>query len=160
MVVPYSEYCKHCLPLKAPQLTAYRVTTGGAKTGLMSAIWSPNVMTNESLTLQPLSMHILCSGASEHNSWGCCILYSGSVYTPGLNLCHLSTSALCVCTLCLILAWAYLFVSHAVYHGIIVWKMDSWGECPPNSLWNAQKITFSIGNNHWCDSSKLSQALL
>ena len=46
---------------------ACRVKTEGAKTGLLSAIWSLMTMTNESLTLQPLSMHILYSGTNEQS---------------------------------------------------------------------------------------------
>ena len=37
---------------------------------------SPVTVTNESLTLQPLSMHILYPGANEHSSWWCGIFCS------------------------------------------------------------------------------------
>ena len=49
-------------------------------TGLLSAISSPMTVTNESLTLQPLSIHILYPGANEHSPWGCCIF--SAVYMP------------------------------------------------------------------------------
>ena len=45
------EWMLHCSLLKAPQLLP-TVKTEGAKTGLLSAIWSPMIVTNES-TLQP-----------------------------------------------------------------------------------------------------------
>ena len=59
-------------------LTACRVKTGGAKTGLLSAIWSPISVTNESLTLQPDILHVLHPGSNGHSTLGCCI-FSGSV---------------------------------------------------------------------------------
>ena len=59
--------------LFAPQsttVTACRVKTQVAKTGLLSAILLHMTVTNESLTLLPLSMHIIYPGASEHSPWG------------------------------------------------------------------------------------------
>ena len=56
---------------QSTRVTACRVKTEGAKTGLLSAIWLPMTMTNESLTLQSFSMHILCPGANEHSPRGC-----------------------------------------------------------------------------------------
>ena len=55
-------------------VTAWKVKREGAKARLLKAIWLPPMtVTNESLTLQPLSMHILYPGANEHRHWGCCI---------------------------------------------------------------------------------------
>ena len=48
-------------------VTACRVKTEGAKTGLLSDISSPMTVTHESRTLQPLSMHILYPGANQHS---------------------------------------------------------------------------------------------
>ena len=45
--------------------------------------WSPMNVTNESLTLHPLSMQIFYPSANEHSLWGCCI-FSGSVITKGV----------------------------------------------------------------------------
>ena len=56
-------------------VTAYRVKTEGAKTGFLSVTWSLMNMTNVSLTLQSLNMHILYPGANERSPWG----FSGSV---------------------------------------------------------------------------------
>ena len=54
---------------------ACRVKTQGAKRGLLSTIWSPMIMTNESLILQPLSKHILYPGVNEYSPWGCSIFF-------------------------------------------------------------------------------------
>ena len=51
-------------------VTACRVKTEGTKTGLLGTIQLSMTMTNESLTLQPLSVHILYPGANEHSPWG------------------------------------------------------------------------------------------
>ena len=61
-------------------VTACRVKKEGAKTGLLSAIWLSMTMTNESLTLQPLSMHILYPDANEHSPWRCCSFFFLAVY--------------------------------------------------------------------------------
>ena len=58
---------------RSTTVTICRVKTEGAKTDLLSAIWSQMTVTNESLTLQPVSMHLLHPGANEHSPWGCCI---------------------------------------------------------------------------------------
>ena len=47
-----------------------RVKTESAKTGLLRVSWSPMTVTNELLTLQHLSMHIIYPGANEHSLWG------------------------------------------------------------------------------------------
>ena len=60
---------------QSSMLTACRVKTEDAKTDLLSAIWSPMTVTNESLTLQPLSMHIICQSEQSlrvlHFFWLC-----------------------------------------------------------------------------------------
>ena len=48
---------------KNTTVTACRVKTEGAKTGLLFLICSSMTMINESLTLQPLSMHRLYPGS-------------------------------------------------------------------------------------------------
>ena len=50
---------------------ACNVTMEGEKTGLLSTIWSPMTVTNELLTLQPFSMHILYPDVNKHSPWGC-----------------------------------------------------------------------------------------
>ena len=60
-------------------VTACRFKIEGTKASLLSSIWSLLTMTNESLTLQPLSMHILYPGANEYSPWGCSIFFSGRV---------------------------------------------------------------------------------
>ena len=70
---PNFRYATALYTSQSTTVTACRVKTEGAKTGLLSAIWSPMTITNESLTLQLLSMRILYPGTNEHSSWGCCI---------------------------------------------------------------------------------------
>ena len=48
-------------------VTAYSLKTESAKTGLLSAIWSPMALRTELLAL-----HTLYPGANEQSSWRCC----------------------------------------------------------------------------------------
>ena len=57
------------LTSQSTTVSACRVKTDGAKTGLLSAIWSPIIIINESLMLNPLSVPWF----HEHGPWGCCI---------------------------------------------------------------------------------------
>ena len=63
-------------------VTACRVKTEGAKTGLLSVIWSPMTVIHESLALQPFSMHMLYPGDNEHSPWGCCIFFRQCTSLP------------------------------------------------------------------------------
>ena len=66
-------------------VTVCRVKTEGAKIGLLSVIRSPMTVTNESLTLHPLSMHIIYPRSNEHSLWGSCI-FSGSALRKNIFL--------------------------------------------------------------------------
>ena len=59
LVVPYCRVNVANTVHLSKHVTACRVTTVDAKTGLLSALWSPMTVTNESLTLLPPHPHII-----------------------------------------------------------------------------------------------------